>query len=57
MGVNVVGTVLGVVFQHENRRIFPELAVTDRLDHAAHGEIVVGQVGRRRRGVAGRAGV
>ena len=42
MGVDVVGAVLGVVFQHEDGRLRPELAVADRLDDAAQGQVVVG---------------
>ena len=50
MGVNVVRAVLGVVFQHENCRVLPELAVADRLDHSAQGQVVIGKIGRRRGG-------
>ena len=48
MGVDVVGAVLGVIFQHENGGLRPELAVADRFDHASQRQIVIGQIGDRR---------
>ena len=37
MCIDVVRAVLGIVLEHENRRVLPELAVAHRLDHAAQG--------------------
>ena len=48
MGVDVVGAVLGVVFQHEDGRLRPELAVADRFDDATQRQVVVGQISDRR---------
>ena len=42
MGIDVVGSVLGVVFEDENGGIVPIGAVGDGVDDSADGEIVVG---------------
>ena len=42
VGVNVVGAVLGVVFDYEDGSVVPVRAVGDGLDHASHGQIVIG---------------
>ena len=42
MGVDVVGTVLRVVFEDEDRGVVPVRAVGDGVDDAANGQIVVG---------------
>ncbi len=45
MGVDVVGTVLRVVFENENGGIVPVRAVGDGVDDAANGKVVVGNGG------------
>src|SRR5215470_11578738 len=53
VGVDVVGAVLRVVFDDEDRRLFPvTLAVRDGFDKASYGQVVFGHVraGRRRPG-------
>jgi hypothetical protein len=40
--VHVVGAVLRIVFKDEEGRVVPEGRVRDRLDGAAHGQIVIG---------------
>src|SRR5579871_4045589 len=47
MRIDVVGAVLGVVFEHEDGGIVPVRTVEDGIDNAAQGEVVVGDVGRR----------
>src|SRR5215469_11436212 len=42
MGIHVVGSILGVVFEDEDGGIVPVGAVGDGIDDAANGEIVVG---------------
>ena len=46
--VDVVGAVLRVVLEHEDRRLRPEPAVRDRLHHAAEREVVLGDHRARR---------
>ena len=48
MGVDVVGAVLGVVLDDEDRRLGPVLAVADRLDEPAQRQVVAGDAGLRR---------
>jgi hypothetical protein len=48
MCVDVVGAVLGVVLDHENRERGPERALRQRLDHSADGEVVLRDVRARR---------
>ena len=50
VGVDVVGAVLGVVLDDEDRRLGPELAVRDGLDQPAQGQVVAGHAGLRREG-------
>ena len=47
MAVDVVGAVLAVVLDHEDRRVLPVLAVRDLVDDLADGEVVVGDLGGR----------
>ena len=42
VGVDVVGAVLGVVLDDEDRRLGPELALADRLDDPAQRQVVAG---------------
>src|SRR5215470_5850741 len=49
MRIDVIGTVLRVVFENEDGGVFPVGTVRDRLDDAAEGEIVIGNVGGRSR--------
>ena len=49
MRIDVIRAALGVVFECENRRVFPEHAVRYRFDDAAEGQIVVGHHGAWRR--------
>src|SRR5438093_8104716 len=53
MGVDVVGAVLGVVFDDEDRSVVPVGAVRDGLDDAAESEIVVGDGSRGTRNAGG----
>ena len=53
MGVDVVGAVLGVVFDDEDRSVVPVGAVRDGLDDAAESEIVVGDGSRGTRSAGG----
>ena len=52
----MVGAILGVVFDDEDRRVVPVRTVRDGFDHAADREIVVRDRGRRAR-LAGRRAV
>src|SRR5678816_267274 len=52
MCIDVVGTVLRVVFHDEDGCLWPELRAADRLDHEAKGAVVVAHM-RDRRGFAG----
>jgi len=45
MSVDVIGAVLGVVFDDEDGGIVPVGAVGDGVDDAAEGEVVVGDAG------------
>ena len=45
MGVDVVGAVLGVVFDDEEGGLGPEFRVADGLDELAEGEVVIGHQG------------
>ena len=47
VGVDVVGAVLGVVLDDEDRRLGPVLALRDRLDQPAQGQVVAGDAGLR----------
>ena len=47
--VHVIRAVLGVVLGHEDCRLAPELALCERLDDATEGQVVVGDLGGRRR--------
>ena len=42
VGVHVISSVLGIVFQNENRSVLPVRAVRNCFDNTAHGEIVIG---------------
>ena len=42
MRVHVVGAVLRIVFEDEEGRVVPVRRVRDRLDGAAHRQIVIG---------------
>ena len=44
----MIGAILRIVFDHENRRFLPELALRDRFDESAESQIVVGDHGGRR---------
>ena len=58
VGVDVVGAVLGVVLDDEDRRLGPGLAVRDRLDEPAQGQVVAGDAGLgRERAGRGAGGV
>ncbi len=48
MGVDMVGAVLGVVFDHEDGHLGPVLAVGDGLDDLAQRQVVAGHAGPRR---------
>ena len=45
MAVDVVEAGLGVVLDHEDRRVLPVLAVRDLVDDLADREVVVGDLG------------
>ena len=45
VAVDVVGTVLAVVLDHEDRRVLPVPAVRDLVDDLADGEVTVGDLG------------
>ena len=45
MSVDMVGAVLGIVFENEDGSVFPVGAVRDSIDQAADGEIVIGHRG------------
>src|ERR1035438_1569243 len=47
VGIHVVGTVLGVVFEDENGRIGPKARFRDALDQLADGVVVIGGGGER----------
>src|SRR5205823_1850548 len=55
VGVDVVGAVLGVVFDDEDGHFGPEFTVAGGFDDAADGEVVAGDAGIRRVGAGGRA--
>ena len=55
MGIDVVGPVLGVVLEHEDRRRAPEPAAADRLDQPAERDVVLGHHRPRRRRIGPRA--
>src|SRR5215472_14411421 len=55
MGVDVIRTILSVVFEHKNGCVIPVWAVGDGVDDAAQGQIVVGDVGGRPGAVGTRA--
>ena len=40
MGIDVIRAILSIVFQNENRRVLPKLALADRLHKQAQGEVV-----------------
>ncbi len=42
MGVDVIGAILGVVFENENRRVLPVGAGRDFLDEQAESVVIVG---------------
>ena len=48
MGVDVIGAVLRVVFDHEDGSVVPVRAVGDGIDNAAEREVVIGDRGLRR---------
>ena len=47
MRVDVIGPILGVVLDHENRRLEPRFAVAHGLDQPAERQVVTGHAGRR----------
>src|SRR5579884_2977253 len=53
MRVDMVGAILRVVLDYENRRVVPVRTVGDRLGDTSHGKIVVGyrRIWRRRAGL------
>ena len=53
MPVDVVGTVLAVVLDHEDHRVLPVPAVRDLIDDVANGEVAVGDLRLRVRRTAG----
>ena len=55
VGIDVVGAVLGVVLDHEDRRLGPVLAVADGLDEPAQRQVVAGHAGLRRERAGARA--
>jgi len=48
MSINVVGTILGIVFHHEDRCAVPDGAITDGLHKLANSIVIVGNFGSRR---------
>ena len=55
MRVNVVGAILGVVFQNKDRGVIPIGAVRNGIDHAAERQVIVGNGGGRARQLGTRA--
>src|SRR5271157_3921232 len=49
MSVHVIGAVLRIVFEHEDRRVVPVRAVREGFYHAAQSEVVIGYRRSRRR--------
>jgi len=49
MRIHMVGTILGIIFQHEDCRVIPIWAVRDRIYHTSKGQIIVGYIRRRPR--------
>src|ERR1035438_6052616 len=49
MRVYVVGAILGVIFQNKDRGVFPIGTVRNSFDHAAEGQVIVGNGGCRAR--------
>ena len=47
MGINVVGAILGIVFEHENGGIVPIRTVRQGLNYPADSQVVVGHRSRR----------
>src|SRR5437588_9797005 len=48
MRIDVIGSVLRVVLQHEHYRILPERTLRQRFDDSSEGEIVIRHVCSRR---------
>ena len=57
MGVDVIRAVLGVVLDDEDRDLGPVLAVADRFDDSAEGQVVAGHAGPAGCNVPGRVPV
>src|ERR1035438_7533621 len=55
MRVYVVGAILGVIFQNKDRGVFPIGTVRNSFDHAAEGQVIVGNGGCRARQIGTRA--